>query len=102
MMYTDSTIGRWDKYYCDEPNEWFKVEVAKNFYIDSAYLDTLWLETNNIWTGKKEYKYSDANMNVLYQIFRSKLNKQHTNFGRKCVKDLVNFIPLVGLDLGKD
>lgn len=76
MMYTDSTIGRWDKYYCDEPNEWFKVEVAKNFYIDSAYLDTLWLETNNIWTGKKEYKYSDANMNVLYQIFRSKLNKQ--------------------------
>lgn len=73
MMYTDSSTGRWDKYYCDEPNKWFKVEVAKNFYMDSAYLDTLWLETNNIWTGTKEYKYSDANMNVLYQIFRSKL-----------------------------
>lgn len=75
MMYTDSTTGRWDKYYCDEPNEFFKVEVAKNFYLDSAWLDTLWLETNNIWTGTKEYKYSDANMNVLYQIFRSKLHK---------------------------
>lgn len=75
MMYTDSTTGRWDKYYCDEPNQWFKVEVAKNFYLDSAYLDSLWLATNNIWTGTKEYKYSDANMNVLYQIFKSKLNK---------------------------
>lgn len=76
MMYTDSVVGRWDAYYCDEPNKFFKVEIAKNFYLDSAWLDTLWLETNNIWTGTKEYKYSDANMNVLYQIFRSKLNKQ--------------------------
>ncbi len=73
MMYTDSTIGRWDKYYCDEPNKWFKVEVAKNFYIDSAYLDSLWVETNDIWTGTKKYKYSDANMNILYQVLRSKL-----------------------------
>lgn len=75
MMYTDSVVGIWDAYYCDEPNEFFKVEVAKNFYMDSAWLDTLWLETNDIWTGTKEYKYSDANMNVLYQIFRSKLHK---------------------------
>jgi CubicO group peptidase (beta-lactamase class C family) len=73
--YRDSIIGRWDSYYCDEKNKDFKVEVAKNFYIDSAFLDSLWLETNNIWTGEKKYKYSDANMNVLYQIFRSKLNK---------------------------
>ncbi len=73
--YRDSVIGRWDSYYCDEKNKDFKVEVAKNFYIDSAFLDSLWLATNDIWTGEKKYKYSDANMNVLYQIFRSKLNK---------------------------
>lgn len=94
MMYVDSNTGRWDKYYCDEPNRWFKVEVAKNFYMDSAYLDSLWLATNNIWTGTKEYKYSDANMNVLYQIFRSKLKK-----GQKYEKylDSVFYHPL-GMD----
>ena len=73
--YMDSLTGRWDSYYCDEKNNCFKVEVAKDFYLDSAYLDSLWLDMNNIWTGEKKYKYSDANMNVLYQIFRSKLKK---------------------------
>lgn len=73
--YRNDSVGRWDSYYCDVKNKDFKVEVAKNFYIDSAFLDSLWLATNDIWTGEKKYKYSDANMNVLYQIFRSKLNK---------------------------
>lgn len=105
MMYTDSTTGRWDAYYCDEPNQFFKVEVAKDFYIDSAWLDTLWLETNNIWTGTKDYKYSDANMNILYQIFRSKLNKQQVYntymdsvFYRPLGMDGTAFLPRTSLD----
>lgn len=105
MMYTDSIVGRWDKYYCDEQNKWFKVEVAKDFYMDSAYLDTLWLETNNIWTGEKKYKYSDANLNVLYQIFRSKLSKNQryekyldSVFYNPLGMDGTAFLPRVNLD----
>lgn len=105
MMYTDSVVGRWDAYYCDEPNKFFNVEVAKNFYMDSAWLDTLWLETNNIWTGTKEYKYSDANMIVLYQIFRSKLKKSQryekyldSVFYDPLGMDGTAFLPRINLD----
>jgi CubicO group peptidase (beta-lactamase class C family) len=75
IAYTNKETGRFDKYYCDEKDQCYKVEVAKDFFLDSSYLDSLWIDMNNIWTGEKKYKYSDANMNVLYQIFRSKLNK---------------------------
>jgi CubicO group peptidase (beta-lactamase class C family) len=52
------------------------VEVANDFYLDSAYLDSMWIDMNRIWTGEKKYKYSDANMNVLYQIFRQKIKSK--------------------------
>ncbi len=78
IAYVDSIIGKFDRYYCDETSGYYCVEVAKNFYLDSSYLDSMWIDMNRIWTGEKKYKYSDANMNVLYQIFRSKLDKNQT------------------------
>jgi len=75
IAYVDSVIGKFDRYYCDESDGYYCVEVAKDFYLDSAYLDSLWISMNRIWPGKKKYKYSDANMNMLYQLFRSKLKE---------------------------
>jgi CubicO group peptidase (beta-lactamase class C family) len=70
IAYVNKLIGRFDRYYCDESNSYFCVEVAKDFYLDSSYLDSLWVDMNRIWPGEKVFKYSDANMNALYQVMR--------------------------------
>ena len=75
IAYVDSVIGKFDRYYCDESDGYYCVEVAKDFYLDSTYLDSMWISMNRIWPGEKKYKYSDANMNMLYQLFRSKLKE---------------------------
>ena len=75
IAYIDSVIGKFDRYYCDESDGYYCVEVAKDFYLDSSYLDSMWISMNRIWPGEKKYKYSDANMNMLYQLFRSKLRE---------------------------
>jgi CubicO group peptidase (beta-lactamase class C family) len=70
IAYVNKLIGRFDRYFCDESNKFYCVEVAKDFYLDSAYLDSLWVDMNRIWPGEKVFKYSDANMNALYQVMR--------------------------------
>ncbi len=105
IAYVDSLIGKFDRYYCDETDGYYCVEVAKDFYLDSAYLDTLWLAMNNIWTGTKKYKYSDANLNVLYQIFRAKLRPEisfdqymDSVFYSRMKLRTTTFLPLENLD----
>lgn len=103
IAYVDSLIGKFDRYYCDESNSDYCVEVAKNFYLDSAYLDSLWIDMNRIWPGEKKYKYSDANMNMLYQIFRSKIEQSyHEYLAETFYKPLklrsTTFLPLDYLD----
>lgn len=73
IAYVDSVIGKFDRYYCDESNSYYCVEVARDFYLDSSYLDSLWLAMHNIWPGEKTYVYSDANFNILYQVLRRKM-----------------------------
>lgn len=103
IAYVDSVIGKFDRYFCDESNHDYCVEVAKNFYLDSAYLDSLWIDLNRIWPGDKNYKYSDANMNVLYQIFRSKLKQSYheylaNTFYRPLKLRATTYLPLDYLD----
>ncbi len=78
IAYVNKLIGRFDRYYCDASDHYFCVEVAKDFYLDSAYLDSLWVDMNRIWPGEKTYKYSDANMNTLYQVFRRMIKGKKT------------------------
>jgi len=104
IAYVDSVIGKFDRYYCDESDGYYCVEVAKDFYLDSAYLDSLWISMNRIWPGEKKYKYSDANMNMLYQLFRSKLKE--TTFDRYMANQFyyplklrtIGYLPLQYLD----
>jgi CubicO group peptidase (beta-lactamase class C family) len=78
IAYVNKLIGRFDRYFCDEANAYFCVEVAKDFYLDSAYLDSLWVDMNRIWPGEKNFKYSDANMNALYQVLRPMVKGKKT------------------------
>ncbi|MCB0476880.1 MAG: serine hydrolase [Crocinitomicaceae bacterium] len=72
-------IGRYDRYYCDEKDDTiFCVEIAKDYYLDGSYLDSMWLRMNSLYVNPtKEYKYSDVNMNLLYRIFKSIIAKKN-------------------------
>jgi len=76
MMYTTEEVGSVDKYYCDQQDSVFAIEVAENFYLDKEYADSMWLKLNQIWLDKsKPYNYRDVNMNTLYMMFKSIIQK---------------------------
>ena len=76
LEYQNDTVGRWDSFFCNEENETFSVPVANKFFLDRNYLDSIWLKMNAIrLDSSKSFKYSDINMNMLYLIMKSKLNK---------------------------
>lgn len=73
----DEDFGKYDLYFCDEGNEDYCVTVAENFFLEKACVDTLWYDLNRLGTdGTKDYKYSDANMNVLFTFLRSKIDNK--------------------------
>ena len=82
MRYTNAEVGRFDKYFCDRPDSIYNTEVAENFYLENAYQDTMWLRLNQIFLNpSKEYNYSDVNMNTLYFMFASMIQKNPSKFG---------------------
>ncbi len=82
MQYTNSEIGRFDKYYCDRPDSVYSIEVAENFYLEGAYRDSMWVRLNQMYLDpSKDYKYSDVNMNTLYFIFKSILHNNPGKYG---------------------
>ena len=82
MKYKSDEVGRFDKYYCDQPDSCFNIEVAENFYLEKEYGDSMWLKLNQMWLNKdKPYKYSDVNMNTLYMMFKGIIQKSPIDFG---------------------
>ena len=72
LRYQNDSVGRFDKYFCDYSDNYFDVTVAENFYLNNAYVDSIWLDINHMWIDKaKPYKYSDANFNLLYFLLES-------------------------------
>lgn len=77
IQYQNDSVGKWDAYFCDEPNTCYDVALADGFYLDHDHLDTLWLLMNKTWLNPvKPYKYSDINMNMLYMLMKSKIPSQ--------------------------
>lgn len=88
MQYTNSEIGRLDKYYCDRPDSIYTIEVAENFFLEGAYRDSMWVRLNQMYLDpSKEYKYSDVNMNTLYFIFKSILHNNPGKYGYNLKKN---------------
>lgn len=82
MLYTNEEIGRFDKYYCDQRDSVFSIEIAENFFLDKEYADSMWLKLNQIWLDKsKPYKYSDVSMNTLYMMLKSMIDKDPADLG---------------------
>lgn len=66
MSYRDELHGVFDMYWCDYDSTQYTIEVGENFYMDSAYQDSIWIDVHSSWPGTPDYKYSDLNMNLLY------------------------------------
>lgn len=105
IAYINKIIGRFDRYYCDESSKLFCVEVAKDFYLDVDYLDSIWVDMNRIWPGEKVFKYSDANMNVLYQVLKPLIKGKKSYdryldsvFYKPLMLETMGFLPLKYLD----
>jgi len=74
IEYQNDSVGKWDKYYCDQKNEDYNIMLAENFYMDRDQLDSLWFMMNSVALDPdKPYKYSDINMNMIYMLMRGKI-----------------------------
>jgi len=88
MLYSNDEVGRFDKYYCDQKDTTYCIEVAENLYLDKEYADSMWIKLNQIWLDKaKPYKYSDVSMNTLYMMFKSIIDNNPKEFGFNQSKD---------------
>lgn len=97
MRYTTPEIGRYDKYFCDRPDSVYTTEVAENYFLEREYQDSMWLKLNQIFLNPdKSYHYSDVNMNTLYFIFKSIIQKSPDKYGftqtKKQLKDKDLFV----------
>lgn len=71
MQYTNEEVGRYDKFYCDKQDSLYTIPVAENLFLDEEYKDSIWLKLHELWIDpSKTYRYSDVNMNVLYEMFK--------------------------------
>lgn len=75
--YINEEVGRFDRFYCDMPDDtMFCMEVAKEFYLEESYMDSIWLGLNSVWLdANKEYRYSDLSMVLMYMFMRSWLEE---------------------------
>ncbi len=66
--------GRFDKFYCDYTDDYYKILVADQFYMEREQEDTIWYAMNRMNVDEiPSYRYSDANMNLLYKLLNAKI-----------------------------
>ncbi len=62
--------------YCRNKRNKTDVEIAKGFFMNPVYRDSLWLEVEGIKPYKKsKYRYSDVNFNLLQKVIEEKSAK---------------------------
>lgn len=92
MRYVTPEVGRFDRFFCDRSDSVYCVEVAEGFYLEKEQQDSMWLRMNQIYLDPaKPYNYSDVNMNLLYMMLKSFIDKEPSKFGftqtKKQLKD---------------
>jgi CubicO group peptidase (beta-lactamase class C family) len=80
IRYRDSLLdkkGRFDRYYCDYSDDYYKIKVAEDFYMEREQADTIWYSMNRMSVDEiPSYRYSDANMNLLYKLLNAKIKNR--------------------------
>lgn len=76
MQYTSADVGRYDKYYCDRKDSVYCIPVADKLFFEKDFRDSMWIKMNQLWVDpQKSYRYSDVNMNLLYELFKHILHQ---------------------------
>ena len=73
---SDSIYQSCSEIYCQKKRTSNDIKIAKDFYMNSKYVDSLWIEVEKIKPYKKsKYRYSDVNFNLLQKVIEKKSNK---------------------------
>ncbi|RLD66677.1 MAG: hypothetical protein DRI95_06260 [Bacteroidetes bacterium] len=76
ITYKDSVNDAPDKYFSEKKDSVHTIEVAKNFYLRQDWKDTIIQSIYELeYDTSKTYKYSDINLNIVYDIISRKLKK---------------------------
>jgi len=74
INYRSSKQPRFGMMYQEKPDSNFSIEVAKDFYLNKIFLDSIWSEITNLKVDTlKPYLYSDINFNVLQKVITKKM-----------------------------
>jgi CubicO group peptidase (beta-lactamase class C family) len=110
LQYTNDSVGQFDRYFCDwQDDTVFKVMVAENIWMDTAYADSIWVDLTSQWIDQsRPYKYSDANFNLLYFLLRSMAEEAtffdkyvHKEFYKPLGLQTMGFLPLERFPLSR-
>lgn len=84
IRYRDSLLdkkGRFDKYYCDYNDDYYTIKVADEFFMEKEQEDTIWYAMNRMYVDENpSYRYSDANMNLLFKLLNAKIKHRWKYF----------------------
>lgn len=81
IAYTDTAIGRYDKYYSEQPDSAHTIKLSDNYYLRTDYLDSIVASLYNLEIDtNKNYWYSDINFNIIYDILLRKIEGKYSNF----------------------
>ncbi|MEN8121326.1 MAG: serine hydrolase [Bacteroidota bacterium] len=81
ITYKDSVNEAPDKYFTEKSDSVHTINVAKNFYLRQDWKDTIMQSLYELeYDTSKTYKYSDINLNIVYDIISRKLNKPINQF----------------------
>lgn len=81
ITYKDSVNEAPDKYFTEKSDSVHTIMVANNFYLRQDWKDTIKQSLYELeYDTSKTYKYSDINLNIVYDIISRKLNKPINQF----------------------
>ncbi|MEM7104435.1 MAG: serine hydrolase [Bacteroidota bacterium] len=81
IVYIDSTTGRYDKYFCWDDQQYFKIKIAEDFYMGDDYIDSMWTAIYDLPVEPSMgYQYSDVNFNILQYLIEASVDKPINEF----------------------
>lgn len=69
------------KYYCNEKQEDYSIQIAKNMFLQNQWVDSIWTNVYDIEPyDTRKYRYSDVNFNLIQKLIETKSQKSLDEF----------------------
>ncbi len=81
ISYADSVSKRYDKYYSEKRDSTHTIKLTNSYYLRRDYLDSIVASLYNLEIDtSKDFKYSDINFNIIYDILCRNIEGSYTQF----------------------